>query len=138
MMRIAMAAAVVLAMVSAAGAQGFGLRAIANTYCEALMSGRMGPVLEVVTEDLAAALEGRGEFPTLWQSQPHPVAMCRPVGNAGSADRPETIISLGYGVVGLPNASQTIVMVIVDDELRIDDVEFSDGTTLRGRLATRA
>jgi hypothetical protein len=136
MRSIVLAALVVTATVPSAGAQLMSLRGIASTFCEAVVSGRMGPVLSLLTDELRQAVDGRGEVPILWQGRPEPAETCRPVGNSGTRDRPETVVS--FGANGKPGFAQTIVMVVVDGALRIDDVKFDDGTTLRGRLAVRA
>jgi hypothetical protein len=109
---------------------------VARIYCEAVISGQMTPVLGLLTEELRELLEDNGEVPLLWQGDLDPAETCMPVGNRGTRDRPETIVT--FGAIGKPNVAQTIVMVFVGGKLRIDDVIFEDGTTLRQRLAVRA
>ena len=135
-MRAAVLAILMVLTASPAHAASLTFSGVARIYCEAVVSGLMMPVINLLTPDLKRMVDERGEVPLLWQSRPDPAETCLPVGNRGTRERPETIVS--FGAIGKPSFSQTIVMVFVGDRLKIDDVIFEDGTTLRDRLAVRA
>lgn len=138
MRRLVIAAIVTAIATLPAAAQLGTFRTIATTFCDAVLTGRMAPLLAILTEDLRRLAGPGAEVPVFWQGRSEPPETCMPVGNAGTRDRPETVISFGYLGAGRPGYAQTLVMVFVDGELRIDDVRFADGTTLRERLAVRA
>ena len=135
-MRAAVLAVLMVLTAFPAQSTSLSLSGVARIFCEAVISGQMTPVLDLLTHELRVMVEDNGEVPLLWQGDLDPAETCIPVGNRGTRDRPETIIS--FGAIGKPNFAQTIVMVFVEGTLRIDDVIFEDGTTLRQRLAVRA
>jgi hypothetical protein len=136
-MRAAVLATLMVTTAVPAHAASLNLIDVAQIYCDSVISGRMEPVLELLTDDLRSLIES-GQVPILWQGKPEPAEICIPVGNSGTLERPETIVAFGYTAGDKPEFAQTIVMVFIDDTLRIDDVKFEDGTTLRDRLKVRA
>jgi hypothetical protein len=137
-MRAAVLATLLAMTAVPAHAASLGFSDVAHIYCDAVISGRMEPVLDLLTDGLHRLVDRNGQVPILWQGKPEPAETCFPVGNSGTRDRPETIVSFGYTTGGKRGFAQTIVMVFVGGNLRIDDVQFEDGTTLRERLRVRA
>jgi hypothetical protein len=129
------AAALLLAMGFAAPAAASTLNPfdIGAIFCAGRISGDMSEVLPLLTAELAAMIATAGGADAVpWQDPPGPVTMCMPVGAQGSAVSPEAVLSLSGPGGGFANS---LVFRFVDDQLRIDDVRFPDGSTLRGRLA---
>ena len=105
---------------------------ISRIYCEALISADMAPVAAILTPDLAATVENRDDI--VWQRLPGQVTACRQVGASGSYDHPEAV--LFYTLADGQTDSDRLVLSFIDQQIRIDDVAHSDGTTLRTTLAS--
>jgi hypothetical protein len=57
-----------------------------------------------------------------------------PVGTAGSVEVPVAILYYTWSDNSHPGFSDQLITRFVNDEVRIDDVVFPDGTTLREQL----
>jgi hypothetical protein len=113
---------------------------VGDIYCAARLSSDMAPVLAILTPELAAlvarhlpeGVDAATEIP--WQSSPDYPNTCMPVGVSGTADAPEIIIAFGYRDPSKAQYADKLVMRFVDQRLRIDDIIYSSGGTLRERL----
>jgi|SRR5690606_18231210 hypothetical protein len=109
---------------------------VAHVFCHAAMSGDRTVLSTLYTDDFRAAVEAAGDRPVRLLGIEAPAASCMPVGNSGTAEQPETIVAFRYGAAAV-TASVNVVMVFVNGALRIDDVRFADGSTLRDDLAAQ-
>lgn len=113
---------------------------VGDIYCAARLSGDMAPVLAILTPELAALVtrhlpEGADAATAIpWQSSADYANTCMPVGATGTADAPEIVIAFGYDDPNKAQYADKLVMRFVDKRLRIDDIAYSTGGTLRGRL----
>lgn len=113
---------------------------VGDIYCDARLSGDMAPVLAILTPDLAALVaqhlpKGADAATTIpWQSNTDYANTCMPVGASGTAESPEIIIAFGYDDPNKAQYADKLVMRFVDQRLRIDDIEYSTGGTLREKL----
>jgi hypothetical protein len=105
---------------------------VARIFCAARISGDMAPVTALLTPDLAKLLENRTEI--RWQGTPGQMMSCMPVGASGSYDHPESV--LAYSLAEGGSASDKLVMSFIDEQIRIDDIGYGTGRTLRETLAT--
>lgn len=116
---------------------------VGDIYCAARLSGDMAPILAILTPELAALVasqlpEGADAATAIpWQSDPAYADTCMPVGASGTADAPEIVIAFGYRDPAKPQYADRLVMRFVDKRLRIDDIAYASGGTLRERLADR-
>jgi hypothetical protein len=69
-----------------------------------------------------------------WQGTLGKMESCMPVGASGSYDHPESV--LAYSLSDGGSASDKLVMSFIDEQLRIDDIAYGSGGTLRETLAT--
>ncbi len=111
------------------------LAQVGDLFCTARLSGDMAPVLDVLTPELQDLVSQADPTAIRWQGKPDPADLCRPVGASGSYDAPQSILSYQYRDPGKAGFSDRLVMRFIDDELRLDDIVFSDGTSLRDSLA---
>jgi hypothetical protein len=113
---------------------------VGDIYCASRLSGDMAPVMAILTPGLAqlvaAHLPESADPATAipWQSQPDYANGCMPVGAAGTYDLPEVVLSFSYLDPSKAGYSDRLVVRFVDKRLRLDDIEYPDGTTLRDRL----
>lgn len=113
---------------------------VGDIYCAARLSGDMAPVLAILTPELAALVaqhlpDGADAATTIpWQSSSDYANTCMPVGASGTADAPEIVIAFGYRDPNKAQYADKLVMRFVNQRLRIDDVAYSTGSTLRERL----
>ena len=111
-----------------------------DIYCAGRLSGDMAPVLAILTTDLAALVaqhlpEGADAATAIpWQSSSDYANTCMPVGASGTADSPEIIIAFGYRDPNKAQYADKLVMRFVEKRLRIDDIAYSTGGTLREKL----
>lgn len=113
---------------------------VGEIYCAARLSGDMAPVLAILTPELAALVaqhlpEGTDAAITIpWQSSADYTNTCMPVGASGTVDAPEIVIAFGYNDPDKAQYADKLVMRFVDKRLRIDDIAYSTGGTLREKL----
>ena len=113
---------------------------VGDIYCAARLSSDMAPVLAILTPELAALVarhlpEGADAATAIpWQSSSDYANTCMPVGTSGTADAPEIVIAFGYRDPSKAQYADKLVMRFVDRRLRIDDIIYSSGGTLRKRL----
>ena len=114
---------------------------VGDIYCAARLSSDMAPVLAILTPDLAALVaqhlvKGADAATAIpLQSSTDYANTCMPVGASGTADAPEIVIAFGYDDPSKAQYADKLVMRFVDKRLRIDDIEYSTGGTLREKLA---
>ena len=104
---------------------------IGNLFCAALTSGDLispGPLL---TSDLAALT---GDRDVRWHSGDGAPVECIAVGARGTADIPETVLFMTFP--DGKTASDRLILNWVDGRLKIDDVAYDRGGTLRETLAS--
>jgi len=113
---------------------------VGDIYCAGRLSGDMAPVLAILTPELAALVaqhlaKGSDAATSIpWQSNADYANTCMPVGATGTADTPEIIIAFGYDDPNKAQYADKLVMKFVDKRLRIDDIDYSTGGTLREKL----
>jgi len=103
-------------------------------FCMSRLSGDMAPALAILTPELTDLVGKADPAQVRWQGKPDYAAMCQPVGAAGTAERPEIILSYQYREPDKANFSDRLVTVFVDGRLRLDDILFADKTSLRDSL----
>ena len=114
---------------------------VGEIYCDARLSGDMAPVLAILTPELAAivtkAIPAGADAATAvpWQSATDYASSCMPVGASGTADAPEIIVAFSYQDPKKAQYADKLVMRFVDQRLRIDDIAYATGGTLRENLA---
>jgi hypothetical protein len=114
---------------------------VGDIYCAARLSSDMAPVLAILTPELAALVaqhlpDGADAATAIpWQSSADYANTCMPVGASGTAEAPEIIVAFGYRDPGKPQYADKLVMRFVDKRLRIDDIAYATGGTLREKLA---
>lgn len=134
MYRLFLAAALAASIAAPALAQSeLSLNDISQLYCEALVSGDMSTVQPILTPDLTSTMEGRTGI--VWQGYPGTVTACRMVGASGSFDHPEAV--LFYLLADGTSGSDRLVLSFIDEQIRINDVAFADGGSLRQSLAAQ-
>lgn len=113
---------------------------VGEIYCAARLSGDMAPILAILTPELTALValhlpEGADAAVTIpWQSSADYANTCMPVGASGTADAPEVIIAFGYRDPNKAQYADRLVMHFVEQRLRIDDIIYATGGTLREKL----
>jgi hypothetical protein len=107
---------------------------VARIFCAGRLSANMAPVMDVLTPDLRKLVERETDIH--WQGTPGQMTSCMPVGASGTYDHPESV--LAYGLPDGASASDKLVMSFVDDQIRIEDIAFGTGGTLRETLAAPA
>ena len=113
---------------------------VGDIYCAARLSSDMAPVLAILTPELAALVaqhlpDGADVATAIpWQSSADYANTCMPVGASGTADAPEVIIAFGYNDPGKAQYADKLVMRFVDKRLRIEDIAYGIGGTLREKL----
>jgi hypothetical protein len=133
MKRAALALAVVLAVVPSV-ARGETVAELSDAYCEAVLTNDIAPLFPLLSRDLRGAVEGWGASPLPLTGIEAPAASCMRIRTAGTAASPEAIVEIRYGVAAVRMAI-TVVAAETDGVLRIVDVRYADGGTLRDRLA---
>jgi hypothetical protein len=133
----ALVAGLALAPVIATAAP-LGPAEIGRIFCAARITGDMAPVAPLLEDDLAAlvtAAEAKsGAAPIRWQGKPDQVMMCMPVGARGTTEYPESVLAYGLGP-GKTGFSDILVLHFVGDDLKLSDVKFAGGGTLREALS---
>jgi hypothetical protein len=104
-------------------------------YCIGRLSGDMAPVLAVLTPETRDLVEKTGIDKVRWQGKPDYANTCEPVGASGTYDAPEVILSYQYREEGKAGFSDRLVMRFVDGLLRLNDIKFADGESMRDSLA---
>ena len=104
-------------------------------FCIARLSGDMAPVLAVLTPETRALVEKTGIDKVRWQGKPDYANTCEPVGASGTYDAPQVILSYQYREPEKTGFSDRLVMRFVDGLLRLDDILFADGESMRDSLA---
>lgn len=113
---------------------------VGDIYCAARLAGDMAPILAILTPELAALValhlpEGGDAANAIpWQSSADYANTCETVGASGTVDSPEIIIAFGYRDSNKAPYADRLVMRFVDKRLRIDDIAYATGGTLRDRL----
>jgi hypothetical protein len=104
---------------------------IGTTFCAIVVAGETDALAPLLTPELAQLT---ADAEVRWTSGATPTA-CMPVGATGSAEHPESVLFLTYadGTTG----SDRLILSFVADNIRIDDIAYADGTTLRESLASR-
>jgi hypothetical protein len=103
---------------------------IGTAFCAIVVAGKTDALAPLLTPDLAALTANAQVH---WHSGRSPTA-CMPVGATGSAEHPESVLFLTYadGTTG----SDKLILSFIGQNIRIDDVAFAGGTTLRESLAS--
>lgn len=104
-------------------------------FCIGRLSGDMAPVLAVLTPETRALVEKTGVDKVRWQGKPEYANSCEPVGASGTYEAPQVILSYRYAEEGKAGFSDRLVMRFVDGRLRLDNILFSDGESMRDSLA---
>ncbi|WP_423067275.1 hypothetical protein [Devosia sp. CN2-171] len=104
-------------------------------FCIGRLSGDMAPVLAVLTPKTRTLVEKTGIDRVRWQGKPDYANICEPVGASGTYEAPQVILSYRYREEGKSGFSDRLVMRFVDGLLRLDDILFSDGESMRDSLA---
>jgi hypothetical protein len=111
--------------------------ALGTIFCTGVLTHEMADAMAWMTPDLAAkvaAITGeKGAGAIRWASTPG-ADRCMPVGSAGSAEVPVAILYYTWSDRSHAGFSDQLVTRFVNEELRIDDVVFPDGRTLRQQL----
>jgi len=114
---------------------------VGDIYCAARLSSDMAPVLAILTPELAAIItqhlpDGADAATAIpWQSSADYANTCMPVGASGTADAPEVVVAFGYNDPNKAQYADKLVMRFVDKRLRIDDIAYATGGTLREKLS---
>ena len=114
---------------------------VGEIFCDARLSGDMAPVMAILTPELAAIIQKAApagvDLATAvpWQSSSDYANQCQAVGAQGTFDSPELVIAFGYDDASKAGYADSLVMRFVDERLRIDDVKYTNGGTLREKLA---
>ena len=103
---------------------------IGTAFCAIVVAGETNALAPLLTPELVD-LTANAEVD--WHSGRLPTA-CMPVGATGSAEHPESVLFLTYadGTTG----SDKLILSFIGQNIRIDDVAFAGGTTLRESLAS--
>lgn len=115
---------------------------VGDIYCAARLAGDMAPIIAILTPELAALValhlpDGSDAASAIpWQSSADYANTCMTVGASGSVDSPEVIIAFGYRDANKAPYADRLVMRFVDKRLRIDDIAYAAGGTLRERLVS--
>jgi len=115
---------------------------VGTIYCAARLAGDMAPILAILTPELAGLValhlpQGADAASVIpWQSSSDYANTCMPVGASGTVDSPEIIIAFGYRDPGKAPYADRLVMRFVDKRLRIDDIAYATGGTLRDQLGS--
>lgn len=104
-------------------------------FCIGRLSGDMAPVLAILTPETRALVEKTGVEKVRWQGKPDYANACEPVGASGTYEAPQVILSYRYAEEGKSGFSDRLVMRFVDGLLRLDDILFADGESMRDSLA---
>lgn len=143
-MKTLLLAAATLALLAApAEAKSLTSAQMGDIFCDARISGDMAPVLAVLTPELAAivakALPAGADAATAipWQSSPDYANACEAVGVRGTSDFPEVVLYYSYDDASKAGYADALVMRFVDSRLRIDDIKYTAGGTLREKLAAK-
>lgn len=141
-MRIALAA---LALVGAlattvmpAAAKSLTAQQFGTIFCFARLAGDMAPVMGLLDADLAKLVDAQiakgGEDSVQWQGKSDYANDCAMMGASGTYDFPEIVLFYSYRDAGHTSYSDKLVVHFVDDRIRLYDIKFADGTTLRQKL----
>lgn len=98
---------------------------LGRAFCAALVAGDMSPLAPLLTTDLGKHV---ADTQTRWSSGTDATA-CMPVGATGTRDHPESVLFLTFA--DGTSASDRLILSFVDGQLRIDDIAFATGGTLR-------
>jgi hypothetical protein len=122
---------VALLATPAAAQSKLGFADVGNLFCAAITSGGLVSPAPLLTAELAALTKGKD---VRWHSADAVPSQCMEVGASGTADVPETVLFMTF-----PDgrtASDRLILHWVDGQLKIDDVRYDKGGTLRETLAS--
>ena len=134
--RLPIAVTLAVALTAPAAAAGMTLPMLGEIFCIGRLTNDMAPVLAVLTPDLSALVVKAGGDPAAlpWQSDADYANTCDFVGASGTADVPQAFIAYGFRDANKAGYADTLVLKLVDERLRIDDVRYARGGSLRARL----
>lgn len=104
---------------------------VGNLFCAAITSGGLVSPAPLLTIELAALTKDRDVH---WHSGDTTPVQCMAVGARGTADVPETVLFMAFP--DGKTASDRLILHWVDGQLKIDDVAYDKGGTLRDTLAS--
>jgi hypothetical protein len=104
---------------------------IGNLFCASIRSDDLISPVPLLTADLAALTKGHG---VRWHSGDGLPVQCMAVGARGTADVPEAVLFMTFR--DGKTASDRLILNWVDGQLKIDDVAYDKGGTLRETLAS--
>lgn len=133
-MRAAALALTVLLAAAPSLAFGQTIAELGDAYCDAVLTNDTAPLFPLFSRDLRAAVDGWGTAPLPLTGIEAPAASCMRVSTTGTAANPEAIVEIRYGVAAARMAL-TVLAGEAGGVLRIVDVRYADGSTLRDRLA---
>ena len=119
-----------LLMTPAAAQSNLTFADIGNLFCAAITSGDLVSPGPLLTADLAALVMDKD---VRWHTGDAPPVQCMAVGARGTADVPETVLFMAFP--DGKTASDRLILNWVDGKLRIDDIAYDRGGTLRETLA---
>ncbi|HEY4202831.1 MAG TPA: hypothetical protein VGM83_19950 [Devosiaceae bacterium] len=153
-MRLALLVAGTIALFGAAPAfaSSIGASEVGNIFCQARVSGDMTKIDTLISPALkeaiataeaknaAAEKQYPGDKPPLgdgipWASSPDQPPQCTVMGASGTADHPEVVLYYQFPD-SAANRSDRLYLSFINDELRIDDVIYSDDSRLTGSLTS--
>ncbi len=105
---------------------------IGTAFCAVIVAGDSDALAPLLTPALAR-LAADGDV--RWHSGDAAPAACRPVGASGTLEHPQSVLFLTFPGGGA--LSDKLVLSFVDGNLRIDDISYGDGGTLRETLAAQ-
>lgn len=104
---------------------------IGTAFCTFAIAAEMDKLTPLLTPGLAEITAGTSRR---WHSGTTPVTACMPVGATGSAEHPQSVLFLSFA--DGTTASDRLVLSFVGQNVRIDDVAYAGGGTLRESLAS--
>lgn len=104
---------------------------VGRAFCAAIVSGNAADLTPLLTPDLAKLI---GNNDIRWHSGDAAPSACMPVGASGSVEHPESVLFLTFSDGS--TLSDKLILSFINANIRIEDVAFADGTTLRESLAS--
>lgn len=126
-----------LILATAGPAEAASLSDVGKTFCGARLTGALEPAIALFSDQLAALLESAaadGATALGWGGQSEAPLQCMVAGAGGTRDTPEAVLVYQFASGAKRQYSERLVLKFFGEELRIDDVKFPDGTTLRQQL----
>jgi hypothetical protein len=138
-MRLPLLAAATFAAVaisSPASAISLSTAQVGTIFCIGRLSGDMAPVIAILTDELAALVAAAPSPDAVpWQGEPDYANICEPIGATGTVDAPQAVLSYRYRDPAMTGYSDRLVLRWVDGRVRIDDIIYGKGGTLREELS---